>query len=337
MFFNKAAIFTDIHFGEKSNSVVHNQDCLDFVDWFCNQAKINDCETCIFMGDWHHHRATLNVSTLNYTMKALEKLNSSFQNVYIITGNHDLYYREKRDVHSIPMGNIYKNITIVDKPLIKDNCAIVPWLVGEEWKDIVKLKSKYMFGHFELPKFKMNAMVEMPDHGGLKKEHFTNQDYVLTGHFHMRQQVNNVHYIGNPFGHNFSDVWDFKRGMCVLKWGEEPTYIDYALGPKYISVGLAELLENTEKYLSEKIYAKVQVDCEISYEEASFIKEQFIQTYKLRDLKLIASKDEEHKQDTQENIKFETVDQIVLEQLDAINSDNYVKEILLSIYNSLED
>jgi hypothetical protein len=29
-----------------------------------------------------------------------------------------------------------------------------------------------MFGHFELPHFKMNAMVEMPDHGELKVENF---------------------------------------------------------------------------------------------------------------------------------------------------------------------
>jgi hypothetical protein len=41
-----------------------------------------------------------------------------------------------------------------------------------------------MFGHFELPKFKMNAMVEMPDHGLLNETHFANQTQVFTGHFH---------------------------------------------------------------------------------------------------------------------------------------------------------
>ena len=37
--FKKAAVFTDIHFGLKSNSLQHNQDCLDFVDWFILKAK----------------------------------------------------------------------------------------------------------------------------------------------------------------------------------------------------------------------------------------------------------------------------------------------------------
>jgi len=37
--FNKAAVFTDIHFGLKSNSLQHNQDCANFVDWFISEAK----------------------------------------------------------------------------------------------------------------------------------------------------------------------------------------------------------------------------------------------------------------------------------------------------------
>ena len=37
--FKKAAVFTDIHFGLKSNSLQHNQDCNNFVDWFITKAK----------------------------------------------------------------------------------------------------------------------------------------------------------------------------------------------------------------------------------------------------------------------------------------------------------
>jgi len=37
--FKKAAVFTDIHFGLKSNSLQHNQDCANFVDWFITKAK----------------------------------------------------------------------------------------------------------------------------------------------------------------------------------------------------------------------------------------------------------------------------------------------------------
>ena len=57
MFFKKVACFTDIHFGLKGNSRIHNDDCETFIHWFIEQAKAHNCETCIFLGDWHHHRS----------------------------------------------------------------------------------------------------------------------------------------------------------------------------------------------------------------------------------------------------------------------------------------
>ena len=89
--FRKAAIFTDIHFGLKSNSVTHNEDCLNFVKWATAKAKSEGCETCMFLGDWHNNRASLNIVTLNYSLRALEHMNANFDRVFFIPGNHDLY------------------------------------------------------------------------------------------------------------------------------------------------------------------------------------------------------------------------------------------------------
>ena len=83
-FFKKVACFTDIHFGLKGNSRVHNDDCEAFVIWFIEQAKAEGCETCIFLGDWHHHRSATNVSTMNYTVSNMERLGAAFEKVYVI-------------------------------------------------------------------------------------------------------------------------------------------------------------------------------------------------------------------------------------------------------------
>ena len=37
--FKKAIAFTDIHFGNKSNSLAHNEDCVEFVKWVIKQGK----------------------------------------------------------------------------------------------------------------------------------------------------------------------------------------------------------------------------------------------------------------------------------------------------------
>ena len=102
--FKKAAVFTDIHFGLKGNSRLHNEDCEEFVDWYIEQAKEHGCETGIFCGDWHHNRNSLNITTMDATIRSLEKLGKAFDQFFFFPGNHDLYYKDKRDIHSVEFG-----------------------------------------------------------------------------------------------------------------------------------------------------------------------------------------------------------------------------------------
>ncbi len=37
--FDKAIVFTDIHFGRSANSVIANKDNLDFFDWAIDEGK----------------------------------------------------------------------------------------------------------------------------------------------------------------------------------------------------------------------------------------------------------------------------------------------------------
>ena len=333
--FKKAACFTDIHFGMKNNARQHNIDCENFVTWFIEQAKERGCETCIFLGDWHHQRSAINISTLNYSISNLKKLNEAFEKVYFIVGNHDLFYRDKREISSVVFANELSNVHVVDEWLVQDEVAIVPWLVGDEWKQIKKLKCKYMFGHFELPHFKMNAMVEMPDIGTIRSDHFKNIGHVFTGHFHKRQHSGNISYIGNPFPHNFADVWDDDRGAMFLEWDKQPEYKIWPDAPRYRSINLSKLLEDPETVLEPNSYIRVKVDLDISYEEANFIKENFAQNYNIRDLSLIPQKKEEHAQEVEGEIIFESVDQIVTNQLSKIESDTFENNVLIEIYHNL--
>jgi DNA repair exonuclease SbcCD nuclease subunit len=333
--FENAACFTDIHYGLKQNSKQHLIDCENYITWFINEAKARNCETCFFLGDWHHHRASINIATMNATIRDLKRLNDAFDTVYFITGNHDLYYREKRDLNSIEFARDLSNFVMVDEWFIKDGVAIIPWLVGDEHKKLNKLDCKYMFGHFELPYFKMNAMVEMPDHGGVKASDLTNPDYVFSGHFHKRQYKGNIHYIGNAFPHNYADVADNERGAMFLSWGEEPIYVNWDECPKYVLIGLRELLEDPGKHLQSQTHARVKIDVNISYEEANFIRETFYENYKVRELQLLPVKEEEEAFLGTE-IKFESVDQIVISQLETIESNTIDTNVLIELYRDIE-
>ena len=264
--FKKVACFTDIHFGLKSGSRTHNQDCEDFVNWFCDTAIAEGAETCIFLGDWHHNRNTTDVSTMNYTVSNLERLSKSFEKVYVILGNHDEFYKDKREIHSLEFARLFPNIELVNETMTADDVTIMPWLVGDEWRSVSKIQSRYIFGHLELPLFMMNAMVQMPDHGQLQSDHFVNQEYVFSGHFHKRQSKGSITYIGNCFPHNYADAGDDDRGMMILGWGGKPEYHTWPGQPTFRTYKLSQIIDRPDELLRERMHCRVTIDLPMSFE-----------------------------------------------------------------------
>lgn len=334
--FNKAAVFADLHLGKKHNSVQFNEDSEQFILWFIEEAKKWNADSVIFCGDWHDNRRNINISTLNYSLRCMEHIDKNFDQWYFIPGNHDLYYKDKRDLSSIEIARNLKNCTIIRDPVTIGDVSFVPWLVEDEWKSIKSIKSKYIFGHFELPYFLMNQMFEMPDNGGLNKDSFKNVEYVFTGHFHKRQNKNNVYYIGSPFPQTFSDVWDDERGMMFLEWDKEPEFKKWPFAPKFRTINLSSLLEKPNEYIDDKTYAKVNIDLNLKYDEIQFIKELYMEYFDPREFIMIpASKNQNYNEDYDTEISFKNIEQIVIEGLNSVESFTIDNKKLIEIYNSL--
>lgn len=334
--FSKCVAFTDIHLGLKNNSREHNIACENFIQWMINEAEEFGAKTCIFLGDWHHIRSAINISTLNYSVSCLRKLNNYFDNTVFIIGNHDLFYRDKYEIHSIPYITEFPNIHAIDKLTTIGDIAFSPWLVDDEWKKVQKVKAPYMFGHFELPKFKMNAMVEMPDHGQLNRDHFVNQKQVFSGHFHKRQSFEDrIWYIGNCFPHNYSDAWDDERGIMLWEPGKTPNFKTWPDAPKYRTLTLSQVLADPTSVIDSKTYAKVTIDVDINYEEVNFLKEMFESELAAKEVTMQVAKVSEVDVDAEAVINFESVDTIVISHLNSIESNTIDTQKLVSIYQSL--
>jgi len=159
---------------------------------------------------------------------------------------------------------------------------------------------------------------------------------VFSGHFHKRQEKGNIVYLGNCFPHNYADAGDDARGMMILEWGKEPEYRTWPEQPRYRVYNLSDVLRTPEALLLPHMHCRVNLDIDISYEEATFIKETFVGTYDLRELTLIPVKDVTVGSDIMMgNIQFESIDSIVTNNLTNINSDHYDPNLLLDIYRHL--
>ena len=286
--FKRAAVFTDLHIGLKSNHPQHNQDCLNFVQWFVDTAREQQCDVAIVCGDYHNHRNSINILSLNYSLKCLELLNRSFSTVYFLVGNHDLYYRQNRNVNSVEFAKYLDNIVVVNDVLkVGDDVTFLPWLLDNELAICKKLNTKYVFGHLELGGFYMNSQVLMPDHGEINDTWFSGAETVFTGHFHRRQSRKNIHYIGNAFPHNYSDAGDDARGMMILEWGAQPQYITWPDQPRFRVLPLSQVIDNPAKYLARNMHARLTIDIKLSYEEANYVRDNFVSEFEMRELVMI--------------------------------------------------
>jgi hypothetical protein len=334
MLFKKLAWMTDIHWGRSSNNSDALRDNEEFTKWFIDEAKARGCDLFIFGGDFFDSRNNIHLVTLKMAMESLERINAAFPKSYFILGNHDLFHREKRDTSSVIVAKNFKNIEIIDKPITTNDVSFLPWMIGDENK-MRAPKSRYSFSHLELPGFLMNARIELPEtpHSA-KASSFVDQEFVFTGHFHIRQIKKNIIYTGSVFPFNFSDNFSEDRGAMFLDWGGQPEFVAWPDQPLFRTMKLSQLLESPQTLLCPKLTARVSLDVDISYEEAQIIKETFIDTYGLRRVELIPQTKSESDGAIDDTV-FQSVDQIVIDGLMSIDGAEMSPAKLVEIYKGL--
>jgi hypothetical protein len=124
--------------------------------------------------------------------------------------------------------------------------------------------------------------------------------------------------------------------MMTLEWGQEPVFHAWAGQPLYKVLKLSQVIDSAPDLLARNMHVRVELDIDISYEEANFIKDTFIKDYNLREMALIPVKSTAVDADMAPGeVKFESVDQIVTDQLTNIESEFYDPKLLLKIYQNL--
>lgn len=343
----KGAYWTDVHFGKKANSQLHNEDCIRFVEWFCEQVRKDpEIDYIAFLGDWNENRSSLNIATLNMSYKAAKMLNGLGMPVYFVVGNHDLYYRNSREIHSVIPFAEFENFVIIEEPTVIEEIhgkvLFVPFLFPEEYPSLSQYQDiPFWAGHFEFQGFEVTGYgMKMPT--GPNHKDFTGPKYIASGHFHKRQIFENVVYIGNAFPMDFGDAGDVNRGMMTYdNVKQEMLFENWNDCPKYVNAKLSELLDGTVTLYPDS-RVKCVCDIQINFEENQVIKEQFTKKYNLREFVLEESV---HIQEALEGAgadldwaddgKNASTDELVNVMLMGIESDHIDNTVLSSIYTNL--
>lgn len=342
----KIAMFTDIHFGAKGNSEQHLQDCLNFIDWFCDQAVHANVDAIAFLGDWFESRDAIMLHTLDASHKACIKLNSLNIPIYFITGNHDIKFKTSREISSTSIFSEFSNFTIIKDEIVKtkfgkSSVAFAPFFFESEYgtNSSVLNGVDYVFGHFEFKNFVVTGKTVTLEHG---PDHniFNGPKRIFSGHFHKRQLKDNICYIGNPFPTNYGDVMDTERGMCILETDTNTISFLNFDGPNYFYCSLVDLIERVDFPPMSNV--KCFVDVDIPYSEIQQIRKAYIEDFSLREFIIedSFSASEMARQDGGTNEDFsmldtkDTIVKIIDEKLELLNSTinrDKLKNLFLSL------
>lgn len=224
----ESILLTDTHMGIKNNSKVWLEITYNLFKEITDYCVMNNITKIIHLGDWFNSRYTINVLSIELSYKIAKMLNDNGITLYIIKGNHDIYFKNKPRPHSLMLFDKYDNVVVIEEPTEFDEEILCPWGVIP-----IQTDKKILMGHYEIGNIITNASGHTLENTKLKISDFENFDMVFSGHFHTQSTTKNIKYIGSAFPMDFNDVND-KRGYYHYKNGVILNFIEYNDAPKFV-------------------------------------------------------------------------------------------------------
>lgn len=244
----------DTHFGEKSFNL----------DFFENQLKVfkeqivpymidNGIKYILQTGDLFHNRITMDINFFDkFCAEFIEYLAEKDITLITFLGNHDIYFKSTRNSNlSKYLEKMYSNVILFqeqDTILINDKkVLLVPWLLENE--SINYIDEEIIIGHFEIKSF-MLSRGSFDEKSKLTSDLFSkysNLKKVYSGHYHINQEKDLIHYVGTPYQINWGDFGN-NCGFYHFN-GVEAKFIENKSSYKHIKIIIDEKSEIPFKVL----------------------------------------------------------------------------------------
>jgi len=218
----KIALINDTHFGARGDSQLFLDYFIKFFDdVFFPYLKENKIKNIIHAGDLMDRRKFVNFNILNQVRtKFMDHMHDDGIDMHCILGNHDVYYRNTNMVNSIR--ELFEgDLKLYEKPEVITlgglDIALLPWVNKENYDESIEFiktaSAPVLIGHLELRGYDVMRGVKFD--GGMNPKIFDRYEKVLSGHFHCRQEKDNIYYLGTQYQITFADLEE-RKGFHVL-------------------------------------------------------------------------------------------------------------------------
>ena len=328
----KIAILNDTHAGCRNSSDIFMEYQERFYrDVFFPYLVENGIKQIIHLGDYYDNRKTINFKALQHNRKIfLEPMREHGITMDIIPGNHDVYYKNTNELNALKelQGHYMNEVNLIMEPTVMNydgtEVALIPWINPENEKATLEFlentTASIVGAHLELQGFEMSRGQVCMD--GMSKSHFDRFEMVLSGHFHAKSSMDNIHYLGSQMEFFWNDCDD----------------------PKHFHILDTETREITPVHNPLRIYEKIYYDHEkmnkfkdLKYLDNKFVKiivvnkgdpydfERFVdrvQAQKIHELKIAEDFAEFIGSNVDDdNISVDDTETLVYDYIDNVNTD----------------
>lgn len=264
----KIGIFSDLHVGVSSDSKIRLNETRKCVDWIIKKFKEEYVDYIIFCGDLFNSRYSVNVNTLNNGIEIVEALSINFEQVFLIVGNHDIYYKNSNEINSVSfLEKVSENDNvhvISNEPKflnINDvKFGLYPWAYNiDDIKNIENFElPTFGFGHFELNGIELVGSISSGSKYNLK-DMFALGKIIFSGHYHGNKvyktpgnDKNFLYMIGSPLQLDWGDYNKEKKIVILDTDNEESKEYTNNVNARFEKVFYSDFIK--EKYDSKQLY-----------------------------------------------------------------------------------
>lgn len=231
-------VFSDLHLSEDSAEIVFQK----VLPGILEAAKEDD-GTIACLGDFWHVRYKVPVILQNQVVEWLRSLKRERLQLYLLPGNHDQI--NGAGENALEVFADLDHVTVITEPTWNRYGLWIPYR-----KDRDDLEQALALPAPQIPPSPILWM----HHGvkgaemapgvlgeiGIEPERLFRWHSVLCGHFHKRQRLGNIVYVGSPYQVTAAEAGQAK-GYAIWNWRTgEFLWVDTVWGRRYHNLDLAE-------------------------------------------------------------------------------------------------
>jgi hypothetical protein len=195
----------------------------------CKKLAENTDST-VFLGDLNDTKANIRAEIQNLF---LEQLSDWPNIVNILVGNHDYCNSIECKDHSLEALKLLDNVLIVDSMTHDTESSIIaiPYLPEDRFLKLSLPEADYCFIHQDVlgAKYQNQEAIQTK----ITPELFKKYKRVFAGHIHMKQQIDNITYVGAPYTESFGEADQEKTVIIYDTIKDKIKEIDLEL-PKHV-------------------------------------------------------------------------------------------------------